>query len=315
MSKPDSALEPVRNMSFMVGSAAVVDGSQQVPPALLLPRAGCLSRPEQTAGFPTCRNSGEEKEDLHHAPIGTIKPETGNELMRTTSVCSTNTDFDMIYPSNSHEAACPEDMRHATGGIPALYCLAIPCCWVPHAPVQPLLHPCSDGSHLVHTACQGAPSGNKERCEDEVRTTLMLRNLSCDYERGMLLELLNGKGFSARYNFIYLPFDFHRRHNLGYAFVNMETTQDAMRAWECFNGFQQWQLPSTKVCEVSWAQPLQGLKAHIKRFQNSPVMHEEVLDEWKPMLFSQGHRIAFPGPTQWIRPPRMKYCKQQKVVQ
>lgn len=146
-----------------------------------------------------------------------------------------------------------------------------------------------------------------EASEEAGRTTVMLRNLPNDYTRNMLLKLLDDEGFRGCYNFVYLPMDFKRMAGLGYAFVNMETHEDATRVWRHFAGFQQWTLQSMKVCEVAWGEPLQGLEAHIDRYRNSPVMHEDVPEEFKPVLFSSGERTAFPGPTKRIRPPRMKY--------
>lgn len=140
----------------------------------------------------------------------------------------------------------------------------------------------------------------------------MLRILPCNFTADMLLDLLDGNGFPARFNFVYLPFDFNRRQSIGYAFVNMVTTQDAQLAWKRFHGFQQWNIPSNKACEVSWGDLAQGLEANIKRFQDSPVMHQDVPDEWKPMLFSDGNHVAFPDPTKAIRRPRMKYRQRQQ---
>merc|ERR1712032_622430 len=117
----------------------------------------------------------------------------------------------------------------------------------------------------------------------------------------------DGNGFTARFNFLYLPFNFNQRQSMGYAFVNMVTTQDAQLAWKRFHGYQQWNIPSNKACEVSWGDLAQGLEANIKRFQDSPVMHQDVPDEWKPMLFSDGNHVAFPDPTKAIRRPRLKY--------
>ena len=34
---------------------------------------------------------------------------------------------------------------------------------------------------------------------------------------------------------------------------------------------------------MNWSHPYQGLDAHIERYRNSPVMHEDVPDEYKPM--------------------------------
>lgn len=59
------------------------------------------------------------------------------------------------------------------------------------------------------------------------RTTVMLRNLPNNYTREMFLEMLDSEGFRGSYDFVYLPCDFHRKANLGYAFVNM------VDAWNC----------------------------------------------------------------------------------
>jgi len=48
----------------------------------------------------------------------------------------------------------------------------------------------------------------------------MLRNLPNNYTRDMFLSLLDEQGLSGLYDFVYLPMDFCRDANLGYAFVN-----------------------------------------------------------------------------------------------
>eukprot|EP00438_Fugacium_kawagutii_P034564 Skav216757 [mRNA] locus=scaffold3303:12117:15736:- [translate_table: standard] len=53
------------------------------------------------------------------------------------------------------------------------------------------------------------------------RTTVMLRNLPNNYTRDMFLSLLDEEGLSGLYDFVYLPMDFRRDANLGYAFVNL----------------------------------------------------------------------------------------------
>jgi len=165
----------------------------------------------------------------------------------------------------------------------------------------------SGGSQQGRQAAIAQTTNTSAQVEESERTTVMLRNLPNDYTRNMLLELLDNEGFEGRYNFVYLPMDFKRMAGLGYAFVNMETPEDAMEAWKHFDGFKQWTLQSMKVCEVAWGEPLQGLEQHIDRYRNSPVMHEEVDENFKPVLLNKGQRIPFPGPTKRIRPPRMKY--------
>jgi hypothetical protein len=122
----------------------------------------------------------------------------------------------------------------------------------------------------------------------------------------MLLSLLDSEGFSGQYDFVYLPIDFKSHASLGYAFVNLSTTDAAESCWKVFEGFNKWVVPSSKVCSVNWSTPFQGLDAHVERYRNSPVMHEHVPDEYKPMLFADGQRLTFPPPTKKIRAPRIR---------
>jgi len=155
--------------------------------------------------------------------------------------------------------------------------------------------PC--GWHYPTAAASGVSAG---------RTTVMLRNIPNNYTRAMLLEILDEQGFAGCYDFIYLPMDFKRNANLGYAFLNLVSADEADRFHGHFNGFCGWGLASQKVGEVGWGEPLQGLEAHIERYRNSPVMHADVPDDHKPLVFSQGVCVHFPRPTKRIRAPRMK---------
>merc|ERR1712083_668965 len=111
---------------------------------------------------------------------------------------------------------------------------------------------------------------------------------------------------AGKYNFAYLPVDFARWAGVGYAFVNFVTGTDADSARRHFQGFSSWEVRSAKTLEVSWSHPVQGLEENIKRYRNSPVMHELVPDSVRPVLFQEGKRAEFPEPTKKIRPPRVK---------
>lgn len=140
--------------------------------------------------------------------------------------------------------------------------------------------------------------------EQEWRTTVMLRNMPNNYTRDMLLDLIDWSGFKGRYDFLYLPIDFRTHAALGYAFVNLISSEDADQMREFFDGFSQWVLPSSKVCNAGWSNPHQGLESHIARYRNSPLMHANVPDTYRPILFSDGVRVPFPPPTKKIKPPR-----------
>lgn len=145
-----------------------------------------------------------------------------------------------------------------------------------------------------------------DSADQEWRTTVMLRNMPNNYTRDMLLELVDSMGFSSCYDFAYLPVDFKSQAGLGYAFINFISSAEAQRCFETFEGYSGWKVPSEKVCTVTWGSPYQGLEAHIERYQNSPVMHHSIPDEWKPVLIEQGVRIVFPMPTKPIKTPKVR---------
>jgi len=151
-----------------------------------------------------------------------------------------------------------------------------------------------------------APAKSPPGPTSGVRTTVMLRNMPNNQSRKMLLQILDREGFAGQIDFLYLPMDFATRASLGYAFVNFTTPSAAAAFMRTFDGFAQWSIPSRKVCGVSWSGPHQGLEAHVERYRNSPVMHEDVPDTFKPVLFANGVRIAFPPPTRKLRAPRLR---------
>merc|ERR1711865_250110 len=100
--------------------------------------------------------------------------------------------------------------------------------------------------------------------------------------------------------------DFKTKASLGYAFVNFLSSAIADRCMKVFDGFSKWAIPSRKVCGVSWSGPHQGLEAHVDRYRNSPVMHPDVPDNFKPVLLKDGVRLNFPVPTRKLRTPRIR---------
>lgn len=141
------------------------------------------------------------------------------------------------------------------------------------------------------------------------KTTLMVRYIPEEYSRDMFLQLLDAIGFAGRYRFVYVPVDFTYKTAVGYALVDTSTPQDALDLQARLQGFTEWAVPSTCVCEVSWSHPRQGIAEHIERYRDSNVMHPSVPDEFKPVLFDAGERITFPPPTKVLKPPRVRHAK------
>jgi len=117
-------------------------------------------------------------------------------------------------------------------------------------------------------------------------TTMCIRNIPNNYTTQMILDLLDTSGFRNEYDFIYMPHDFQRLPqlvNVGYFFINFCSHEIALRAWDQLAGFKDWAVDSNKVLRPAWATKTQGLRACIERYQNSPVIHQDIPVECKPM--------------------------------
>lgn len=157
-------------------------------------------------------------------------------------------------------------------------------------------------------------AGGAETEAKETRTTVMLRGLPETSTRAAVLQLLDAQGFFGRYNFVYLPVDFKRHRHLGYALINLVSPSEALRFSRHFEGFavRSSDAAGESICGVAWCSPQQGLTAHVERYRNSPVMHESVPEEWRPLLLAHGVPITFPPPTIKIKAPRLKGIQMQK---
>lgn len=153
--------------------------------------------------------------------------------------------------------------------------------------------------------CMAAKLYENFKARFDTRTTVMLKNIPNNYTREQLRSVLDAQGYARRYDFLYLPFDYRHEANLGYAFVNHTTRRSARHMVEHMEGFR-WRASSQKVCQLSWGEAAQGLKANVERYRNSPVMHEDVPDEFKPVDW--GVRVDFPPPTKRLCAPRLKHC-------
>jgi len=161
--------------------------------------------------------------------------------------------------------------------------------------------------------------GFRQRMQTEIkpheRTTLVLRNLPDGFTRDMMAELLTSQGFANKFDFIYVPVKFCTMATIGYAFVNFVSPEAAEDCRSKLEGFTSWWKPCDNVMSVTWSDGDQGLATIIDRHRNSPVMHESVQEEFKPAIYLDGVRRAFPPPTRRIRPPRTQRYKNEDVVE
>lgn len=147
----------------------------------------------------------------------------------------------------------------------------------------------------------------KPKTNKDTRTTLMIQNVPSQCTNTMMVEMLDSAGFSGKYDFVYAPTDFRTYTAFGYAFVNFTTNNNALQAMEVLGGLICPTWSEQKVAfEVNWCEAHQGLKVHVNKYQNSPVMHPSVLEEYKPLIFKNGVRQRFPPPTKVIKEPRLR---------
>eukprot|EP00445_Apocalathium_hangoei_P093635 CAMPEP_0204247072 /NCGR_PEP_ID=MMETSP0361-20130328/98464_1 /ASSEMBLY_ACC=CAM_ASM_000343 /TAXON_ID=268821 /ORGANISM="Scrippsiella Hangoei, Strain SHTV-5" /LENGTH=372 /DNA_ID=CAMNT_0051220303 /DNA_START=55 /DNA_END=1170 /DNA_ORIENTATION=+ len=117
-----------------------------------------------------------------------------------------------------------------------------------------------DSSHPCATATGFPPAAGSI---EDLRTTVMMRNVPSNYTRDRLRELLDAEGFFGRYDFMYFPTDFRTASPLGFAFGNLASPADAACFRAHFGGFRQWVVRTSKVCNVSWASAdQQGVEAN-----------------------------------------------------
>jgi len=169
------------------------------------------------------------------------------------------------------------------------------------------------------TDCSHAPSVDSSLQGDNTRTTVMMRNLPFECTREVLIALLQDHGYTAMFDLLYLPIDFKFNNGIGYAFVNFVSPEIAQTFCSAFTGlqvfpmgaermcgvtgFKVFPMGGERMCEVGWSD-VQGLETHVERYRNSPVMHDSVPDEYKPVLFVGSERVPFPKPTKKVRLPR-----------
>jgi hypothetical protein len=130
--------------------------------------------------------------------------------------------------------------------------------------------------------------GSDSSSETELRTTRQIRNLPNNYSKEEVMALIDSMGFAGSYDYFYLPLDFKKGSNLGYAYVNFVSVAKAKECFAAFDGFREWPFGvSQKICEVCWGK-VQGYEANVKKWTYSTWP-----EEYKPVIFKKGRLETF----------------------
>jgi hypothetical protein len=176
---------------------------------------------------------------------------------------------------------------------------------------RPLLR-CAVGPYDPETLSDlqnSAPSENEQNLTTtEKKTTVILKNLPPSFSRDIMVELLHSHGFRYTLDFVYFPVNFRKNENFsrGFVFLNFSSAESAAQCKVKFDGFADWGVQTDKICETYYSEMHQGLDAQIQLYRDAAVMHPDIGDEFKPAIFENGVRIAFPPPTKPIRGKRLR---------
>jgi len=135
-------------------------------------------------------------------------------------------------------------------------------------------------------------------------TTVMMRNIPFSYTCDSLIDLLESKGFSKWFDFVYVPIKRSEIQGVGYGFVNLTSRERAEEFMRAFEGFDDWPSASSKTACSVQSSICQGLSENVNRYRNSSVMRDDVPAFYKPVLLKDGVRVPFPRPTKPARKPR-----------
>lgn len=115
----------------------------------------------------------------------------------------------------------------------------------------------------------------------------MIRNIPVMYTQEMLLMEWPYEG---TFNFLYLPYDYPRRRNLSYCFVNFETEAAAVAFTERWQKKRLAHFSSRKPLNISFAD-VQGRYANILQLKKKRVQRVKAM-QCQPVLFHNGVRMG-----------------------
>ena len=101
----------------------------------------------------------------------------------------------------------------------------------------------------------------------DTRTTVMIRNIPIKYTDEILIEELDE--FNGKYDCLYMPYDYEKNGNKGYAFINFINPLHILHFYEKFNGKKWIHFESNKICELNCAhfQGINEIQKHAKNYK------------------------------------------------
>ena len=100
------------------------------------------------------------------------------------------------------------------------------------------------------------------------RTTIMIRNIPFKYTDEILNEALIE--FHGKYDCIFMPYDYERYGNKGYALINFVNPLHILYFYEKFNG-KKWMYFGNEICELNYAhfQGVSEIQKYAKNYKGT----------------------------------------------
>ena len=145
----------------------------------------------------------------------------------------------------------------------------------------------------------------------DTRTTVMIRNIPIKYTDQILTNALSE--FNGKYDCLYMPYDYEKNGNKGYAFINFVNPLHILYFYEKFNGKKWVHFESSKICELNCAhfQGINEIQKHAKNYKGQK----------KPNYYSINENENMIIPLKYLqkllkRFPKMKYTenKGQNII-
>ena len=138
----------------------------------------------------------------------------------------------------------------------------------------------------------------------DTRTTVMIRNIPIKYTDQILTNALNE--FNGKYDCLYMPYDYEKNGNKGYAFINFVNPLHILYFYEKFNGKKWIHFESSKICELNVAhfQGINEIQKHAKNYKGQKKPNYYSIDENENMIIPLKYLYKLQK-----RFPKMKYVE------
>ena len=145
----------------------------------------------------------------------------------------------------------------------------------------------------------------------DTRTTVMIRNIPIKYTDQILTNALSE--FNGKYDCLYMPYDYEKNGNKGYAFINFVNPLHILYFYEKFNGKKWIHFESAKICELNCAhfQGINEIQKHAKNYKGQKKPNYYSINENENMIIPLKYL-----PKLLKRFPKMKYSenKGQNII-